>query len=227
MLQLDPKTQSRLEQAKKFVVTTPRQTIKWVLHFLKTDCGQLSETDWIKIQAELTVFIRFYPEFKRGLGSLAINSRSFFTPTDYDHYPRMPNREEAKAFSKAALKLFQNFIRAKHIGPLWESFFFEELPVDISIKFPTAQKLESVFSIWVQDQTQLFKINLLLLLCEFAPHIKNCKPCGSLFLAKRKDQIFCSNKCATLTFQRKKRGTPPSRYGRRGRPPGTGKTTLI
>ena len=227
MLELDQKTQSRLEQAKKFVVTTPRQTIKWVLRFLKTDCGQLSETDWIKIQAELTVFIRFYPEFKRGLGSLAINSRSFFAPTDYDYYPRMLNREEAKALSRDAIKLLQNFIQAKHNAPFWESIFYEKLSVDISIKFPTAKKLESVFSIWVQDQIQLFKINLLLLLCEFAPHIKNCEPCGSLFLAKRKDQIFCSNKCATLTFQRKKRGTPPSRYGRRGRPPGTGKTTLL
>ena len=79
MLQIDPNLKGKIEQAKKRVVTTPRQALKWMLRFVnEIAIDGLPEKVWEKVQVEIAVFSFYFPQFQRGSCFLAINSRSFF-----------------------------------------------------------------------------------------------------------------------------------------------------
>ncbi len=230
MLQLDSSLKGKIEEAKTRITGTPRLALKWMVRFVnETVIESLQEKDWNKLQVEISVFSFYFPQFQRGTCFLAINSRSFFESIPNDQYPRLPSKKEATKYQSEAHKIFHSFLHSKSLARaspfMIDHIFAEHVPMDFAAKFQVIQGKQSVvFTVWIKDREFLFRINLILLLGQFVPNISSCSACKQFFLAKRIDQIFCSNRCATRVMQRRKRKTPPNRYGKRGRPKGTKNT---
>lgn len=221
---MDSNLKRKIEQAKRRVITTPRQALIWILRFInEIAIDNLPEKDWEKIQVEITVFSFYFPQFQRGACFLSINSRSFFESIPNDQYPRLPSKKEATKYQSDAQNIFYTFQNSKFTAqssPLtFDNVFEEKIPMVFSAKFQVIQgKQSAIFTAWIKDRRYLFRINLILVLGQFMPNVKSCNACKRFFLTRRSNQMFCSNRCATRVMQRRKRNTPPSRYGKPGRP---------
>ncbi len=212
----------RAKAARRRVVTTPRQTMKWALRFVNdTQVDQLSERDWDHLQAEVAVFIGEYPEFQRGSCYVGIKSRAFYRATAEDPSPLLPSKQEVAHYQAEARSLFESFLHPPDGAPFPRTIWEKHIAVDLSLKYFGPNDKHSSFSLWIHDKEDLLKVNLLLLIGQFAPNVKACKDCDRYFLAKRTNQSYCSNRCATRVMQRRKRGRPLHKPGKRGRPFGS------
>lgn len=73
---------------------------------------------------------------------------------------------------------------------------------------------------WSHDDTpeNAFRYRYARVIGSVASRLRRCPSCQVLFLGRRRDQKHCGRKCQGRMAMRRRRNTPPERYGKRGRP---------
>ena len=204
------------------ITGTPRLALKWLLRFINDPLDHAPK-NWTTRQQELAAFTGNYPEFQQGACVFAVKARAAYHATREDSHPTLPSPDEANTFRTLALEYFDEFTHSPRAFPTIEEPNF---PVALSLKSFGKADPHNFLTLWVRSKKEQFRINVFFTLAQFGHNIKNCESCSKYFLAKRTDQIFCCDKCSALVRQRHKRGTPPERFFKLGRPPGTTKAGL-
>lgn len=123
----------------------------------------------------------------------------------------LPSHAKVEGLQKKAYRLLNTFLR--------NDMCRMPLPkIEINIKrFPDTDQLET--QLIVNRPLELFTYNISLLVCTHALRIRRCPECIRIFLADRKNQLYCSVRCQTRVATRKYQGISEDRKGKRGRPP--------
>lgn len=213
--------QLRLNEARLRIGVSPHRAMKWLLRVTQMAPEMLKGKDLENLRWELA--------FLAHHGTTAYFLRPSVTarrrPWGLDSYrywiDEAPNPQEALSHqvlpalsdTKELFDLMQSDVLALvDKGHTTSSL--------ISNKFSVQRTRSGLieFSADPQSAKDGFIYSLHLLLSKHGGLIQRCPCCQTLFLSKRRDQQFCKGPCRAKFNIRRKRGTKPERFGKRGRP---------
>ena len=168
----------------------------WLLEFVYLDLAQLGRGGFDDKEMEVRRF-----SWEAGLGELiASNQFSASTPIGLEPLT-LRFVQDLQHKTRSALSLYADTGRmAFLIDKGWLTVVRPHPPVLLT------EQLESNFFHQAAHVAS-----------PFGERVKRCGSCAKVFLAGRTDKRFCSNRCQAKHYVREERGTPPERFGKRGR----------
>lgn len=218
--------------------------MEWILKFTHTDLETISAGDWSNLRYEIAAFSEYgtpgtgltsAENIQMGSDWQDLNLTSLdelqSNPT-YVHifeFQNLPEKNTVQELQRITLKHIEGLIiKGAAAFPL-PQITIHILNIDrlgkteIQLRDGTFKPVEIGWMKYVSASSprESFIYYLATMLSKYAPRLRRCPGCQTVFLADRKNQEYCSTKCQSRTFMRKLRGTPPERAGKRGRPPMT------
>ncbi|MDR4469837.1 MAG: hypothetical protein MRJ68_16330 [Nitrospira sp.] len=179
--------------------------IRWVLNFARVNLDNLSEGDLTNLRFELQHLSRIEMYLDKGW------SVDFARP--------WPEKEHIVTTQQWLQQAIRAILEGGYLS-------FVEPERSWSLFYDDKERRWNVSDMVIGDY---LKIEMFRLIREHIHHLQKCR-CNDceqlLFLKDRQNQEFCSNRCKWRHAQRHRpdRTIPPERFGKRGRPPGTGPT---
>ena len=222
--------QDEVRKAATRIDETPGASMGWLMRFSQMNLSELSAGQWTDLCYEINVFgdsllpgPKGFPiQLSYGLSYRDWEGNFRCAEEDIPRLMAMASKDQRLPFPlppRAKVEKLQ-----KEVYHRLDTFLREDrcrfpLPtIDINlIRFPD---LDQVLTLLIVDRPQkLFTYNISLLLCSHALRIRRCPECIRIFLADRKNQVYCSVRCQTRVATRKYQGISEDRKGKRGRPP--------
>ena len=229
--------QDELRKASTRIDETPGASMGWLTCFSQMKLAELSTGQWTDLCYEINVFgDSFLPGTDRfpilpsyGLSVLDWEGNVRCAGKDIkllvhkasknERLPlRLPTRAKVEELQKEVYRLLDTFLRDDRC-----SLPLPKIDLNI-IRFPDLD--QSLTQLIVDRPQELFTYNISLLVCSHALRIRRCPECTRIFLADRKNQLYCSVRCQSRVASRKYLATPKDRIGKRGRPSKGGSATV-
>jgi hypothetical protein len=190
-----------MTQAWERVTTTPDGAIGWLVKFIQLDLEALTPSEWMIIAYEVASFAEAAGPEKH---SLPIASASGWSVQALPEEPleyTLPSRKEA-------LQL-QRTIRA-HLEHLWQHGIapvkFSDLTLVVTAPGAFDDRYGSLL-VSTKPKAKEFEYRVVVLLAHNAGRILACQECQRIFVAARRDQLFCDPRCQMRVASRKWRNT--------------------
>lgn len=202
----------------------------WLIRFAQLNLNHLSRGQWIDLGYEINVFgdmllptsdrFTLFPSY--GLSMLDWEGKERCHEDDIPLLVQkaskdqrlplpLPTPEVIASLQKEAFQRLNTFLREDRVPMPLPS-------IDINvIRFPPSDQV--LIQLVVVKPQELFTYNMTFLICAHPLHIRRCLECSRIFLADRKNQVYCSVRCQARVATRKYQGIPDDRKGKRGRPP--------
>ena len=202
-----------LQKASRRIGRTPKAWMNWILKFARTELHGLSTGGWMDLGYEIALFTLVGPPEAMQVGR-SIASRAHERETEGSPWLcRLPEPKEVAALQALA---------DHHVEALITTRTTDFPPFQARMRVENDPR-HDLGSLIVSPKTtrQSFLYGLARLLAIHAARLRRCPSCAMRFLANRRDQQYCSIRCLSRITMRRHRGTPPERFGKRGRPPKT------
>ena len=210
------------QKARERIGETSEKALQWLLRFAKTDLSQLTEGQWLDLEKEMDVFImepppglsvRWDPGTKPRPG---LKLKPSLHPTP-GFRPKIFWRSRVTSFQGPLRKWLDDFMKP---GGIW----FEPMRLQVLLRHPKyffsgltdAQLPENFgFSALFENYEQTFAYNVAHLLGAHSGRLRLCGECKHIFLADRRQQVFCSARCLNRVTQRRWREAQKEKQERR------------
>jgi hypothetical protein len=190
-----------MKRAWERITTTPNGTIGWLVNFIQLDLDSLTPSEWMIIAYEVASFAEGASLEKH---SLLIASASGWSVQAVPHEMleyTLPSRQEA-------IQL-QRTIRGR-LNHLWQHavapFKFPSLTLIATAPGAFNDRHGSLL-VSTKPKTKEFEYRVAVLLAHHAGRVRSCQECHRIFLAARRDQLFCDPRCQMRVASRKWRKT--------------------
>ena len=198
-----------LKKARGRVGFTGESTTKWLLRSIRLPLEELGERDRRELQWEVTAFST-YTAFRGQQSQVAVQPiydwYSLFREGDLS----LPSHGELKHLLGIA---------TQHVNDLVDQgkTSFDSLHLS---GFSLARSSSGIMRASSSTGSAASNVQyaLLILLQRYGDRISRCPCCSQLFFRSRSDKEACSSSCRSKQNIRKRRKTPPERFGKRGRP---------
>lgn len=199
------------QKARERIGETSEKALQWLLRFAKTNLSQLTEGQWLDLEQEMGVFImepppglsvRWDPGTKQRPGLKLLRSTLHPTP---GFRPKIFWRSRVTGFQGPLREWLDDFMK-----PL--GVCFKPMRLEIRVLHPKyflpgltdAQLPENFgFSALFENYEQVFAYNVAHLLSAHSGRLRLCRECNHIFLADRRQQVFCSARCLNRVTQRR------------------------
>ncbi len=236
----DQAYQEELDKAALRIGQDTFEGLAWLIQFAQSDLDALSQGALIDLGYELNCLADFRYTTRDNEGPFGDFGISLH---DWEGHTRFkgkvgatnlaqvitderPVRPKMNSPSVDQIKHLQQSVTGLIVELLQEGTFSLELP-PIALHAFTDKELDYVGLLTIAEcPLDLFTHNLAFLLVKGASRIRRCPECQRIFAADRKNKMSCSVRCQNTAAVRRLRQSSPDRKGKRGRPPGTGKTAL-
>lgn len=186
-----------MKKARERITTTTDGEIGWLVNFIQIDLDALTPSEWMVLAYEVASFAEADGPDRY---TLPIASTSGWTvqaiPGEMLEYT-LPSRKEA-------MKL-QQTIRG-HLEQLWQHAVapvtFSDLTLVVTMPGALHARHGSLL-VATTPKTKEFEYRVAVSLAHHAGRIRRCRECQRIFLAARRDQLFCDPRCQMRVASRK------------------------
>ncbi|HKQ35402.1 MAG TPA: hypothetical protein VJT11_08885 [Nitrospiraceae bacterium] len=186
-----------MKKARERITTTPSGEIGWLVQFIQRDLDALTPSVWMVLAYEVASFAEADGPDRH---ALPIASASGWTvqaiPGEMLEYT-LPSRKEAMQL--------QRTIR-DHLEQLWQHAVapvtFSDLTLVVTMPGALHGRHGSLL-VTTTPKTKEFEYRVAVSLAHHAGRIRPCQECKRIFLAARRDQLFCDPRCQMRVASRK------------------------
>ena len=186
-----------MKKARERITTTPNGEIGWLVQFIQRDLDILTPSEWMVLAYEVASFAEADGPDRH---AIPIASASGWTvqaiPGETLEYT-LPSRKEAMHL--------QGTIRG-HLEHLWQHAVapvtFSDLTLVVTMPGAFHARHGSLL-VATKPKTKEFEYRVAVSLAYHAGRIRPCQECQRIFLAARRDQLFCDPRCQMRVASRK------------------------
>ena len=189
--------QQELDKAWQRVTSNANGAIGWLIDFVQRDLDALTPTEWMVVAYEVASFGEEAHPDKYAMPTAAASGWSVQAiPNETVHYT-LPSRKEAIQLQRTIRDQLQH---------LWEHgvapITFSDLTLMVTAPGLLSARYGSLL-VSTRPKTKEFEYRVAVLLAEYAGRVRPCQECRRIFLAARRDQLFCTPRCQMRVASRK------------------------
>ena len=194
---IEQQFQQEMTKAWERVTSAPNGQIGWLIKLIQLDLEALTPSEWMVIAYEVASFAEATGSDKYSVPLASASGWSVQAlPGDTLEYT-LPSRKEA-------IQL-QRTIRA-HVEQLWQHgaapIRFSDLTLVVMAPGAIDDRHGSML-VSTKPKSKEFEYRVAVVLAEYAGRIRSCQECQRIFLAARRDQLFCDPRCQMRVASRK------------------------
>lgn len=186
-----------MKKARERITTTPNGEIGWLVNFIQLDLDALTPSEWMVLAYEVASFAEADGPDRH---AMPVASASGWTvqaiPGETLEYT-LPSRKEA-------IQLQRTF--RGHLEHLWQHAIapvtFSNLTLVVTMPGAFHARHGSLL-VATTPKTKEFEYRVAVSLAYHAGRIRPCQECQRIFLAARRDQLFCDPRCQMRVASRK------------------------
>jgi hypothetical protein len=188
-----------MTKARARITGTPNGEIGWLVNFIQLDLDGLTPSEWMVSAYEVASFTEADGPDRHAMPIVSASGWSVQAiPGETREFTfTLPSRKEA-------IQL-QRTIRG-HLEHLWKHAIapvtFSDLTVVITLPGAFHDRHGSLL-VATKPKTKEFEYRVAMLLAHHAGRIRPCQECQRIFLAARRDQLFCDPRCQMRVASRK------------------------
>jgi len=186
-----------MTKARERVTTTPNGEIGWLVNFIQLDLDALTPSEWMVLAYEVASFTEADGPDRHAMPIASACGWSVQAiPGETLEYT-LPSRKEATQL--------QHTIRG-HLEHLWKyavaPVTFSDLTLVVTMPGALHARHGSLL-VATKPKTKECEYRVAVLLAHHAGRIRACQECQRIFLAARRDQLFCDPRCQMRVASRK------------------------
>jgi hypothetical protein len=186
-----------MKKARERITTTPNGEIGWLVQFIQRDLDILTPSEWMVLAYEVASFAEADGPDRHALPTASASGWTVQAiPGETLEYT-LPSRKEATQL--------QGTIRG-HLEHLWEHSVapvtFSDLTLIVTMPGALHARHGSLL-VATTPKTKEFEYRVAVSLAYHAGRIRPCQECQRIFLAARRDQLFCDPRCQMRVASRK------------------------
>jgi len=171
--------------------------IGWLVNFIQLDLDTLTPSEWMVLAYEVATFTEV--DFSQKHVFPVVSSCGWSVqalPGDTQHHT-LPSRKEA-AYLQVTIRGYLEALWTNAVAPIT----FSDLTVIVTLPGAFHDRYGSVL-VATKPKTKEFEYRVAVLLAHHAGRIRTCQECTRIFLAARRDQLFCDPRCQMRVASRK------------------------
>jgi hypothetical protein len=189
--------QHEIMKAWERVTSVSNGPIGWLIKFIQLDLESFTPSEWMVVAYEVASFTEAANPEKHSMPLASASGWSVQAlPHDAVEYT-LPSRKDA-------IQL-QHTIR-EHLKQLWQHgvvpIKFSDLTLIVTAPGAIDDRHGSML-VSTKPKAKEFEYRVAVLLAEYAGRIRACQECQRIFLAARRDQLFCDPRCQMRVASRK------------------------
>jgi hypothetical protein len=186
-----------MTKARERITTTPNGEIGWLVNFIQLDLDALTPSEWMVLAYEVASFAEADGPDRHAMPIASASGWSMQAiPGETLEYT-LPSRKEAMQL--------QRTIRG-HLEHLWKHAItpvtFSDLTLVVTMPGAFHARHGSLL-VATKPKTKEFEYRVAVSLAYHAGRIRPCQECQRIFLAARRDQLFCDPRCQMRVASRK------------------------
>jgi hypothetical protein len=194
-----------MKKARDRMMTNPDGEAGWLVNFIQLDLEALTPSEWMVKAYEVASFAEADGPGKHSIPiAVASGWNVQVIPGEAFDYT-LPSRKEA-------IQL-QRTIRG-HLEQMWQhgmaSVTFSDFTVVVTMPGIFHDRHGSLL-VATKPKAKEFEYRVAVLLAQHAGRIRTCEECQRIFVAARRDQLFCHPRCQMRVASRKWRTTQKKR----------------
>ncbi len=195
----DTKDEFRQEmvKARQRVTATPDGAMGWLVRFIQLDLEALTPSEWMVMAYEAASFVEAPGPEKHTLPIASASGWSVQALPEERLDYTLPSRKEA-------IQL-QRIVRA-HLEHLWQDGIapirFSDLTLIVTVPGTLDERHGSLL-VSTKPKAKEFEYRVAMLLTQNSGRVRLCQECQRVFLAARRDQLFCDPRCQMRVASRK------------------------
>ena len=188
--------QQEYQKAIERIRTMADGAVGWVLKFLQTDLETLTPTEWTLVAFEVAAFVDETGD--RYGGMVAPESGwSVEGVPNAENYQTIPSRKEAQDIQAAVLEQLERYW---HEG--YTAFTFPQMTLVVVSPGGFSDETGTIFVV-AKRKAKEFEYRFVHLLAQSGDYIRRCPECARIYLAIRRDQVYCQPRCQNRVAARK------------------------
>ena len=194
-----------MKKARERITTTANGEIGWLVQFIQRDLEALTPSEWMVLAYEVASFAEAEGPNRHALPvAIASGWTVQAIPGETLEYT-LPSRKEAMHL--------QVTIRG-HLEQMWQHgvapITFSDLTLMVIMPGAFHARHGSLL-VATTPKTKEFEYRVAVSLAYHAGRVRRCRECQRIFLAARRDQLFCDPRCQMRVASRKWRKGRPTR----------------
>jgi hypothetical protein len=186
-----------MTKARERITTTPNGEIGWLVQFIQLDLDTLTPSEWMVLAYEVASFTEADGP---GTHAMPIASASGWgvqaIPGESLEYT-LPSRKEAMQLQRTIRGLLEHLWQYA-IAPVT----FSDLTLVVTMPGALHARHGSLL-VATKPKTKECEYRVAVLLAHHAGRIRLCQECPRIFIAARRDQLFCDRRCQMRVASRK------------------------
>ena len=192
-----------LAKAAERLGRNPDECMRWVLKFAQADLPKYSEGQWADLATEVAIFIGRGPLVSVGRNITHLGAafdwsgpppKSARLKEEWVTYAPHPSRQQVLALQKHTKEALDIFAQRKELKFVLGPLHMTLEPWRVS---------RGGLSLKSHTPVDAFKFHLALLFSHYYGRVRSCGECSTLFLADRRNQLYCATRCLTRVTQRR------------------------
>ncbi len=186
-----------MTKARERITATPDGEIGWLVNFIQLDLDALTPSEWMVLAYEVASFTEV--DFSQKQVFPVVSSCGWTVqalPGETQQYT-LPSRKEA-AHLQGTIRGYLEALWTNGVAPI----IFSDLTVIVTLPGAFHDRYGSVL-VATTPKTKEFEYRVAVLLAHHAGRILPCQECQRIFLAARRDQLFCDPRCQMRVASRK------------------------
>ena len=186
-----------MKKARERITTTANGEIGWLVQFIQIDLDALTPSEWMVLAYEVASFAEAYGPDRHTLPIISSSGWAVQAMPGETLEYTLPSRKEAMQL--------QRTIRG-HLEHLWQHAIapvtFSDLTIVVTMPGAFHDRHGSLL-VATKPKTKEFEYRFAVLLAHHAGRVRVCQECPRIFLAARRDQLFCDPRCQMRVASRK------------------------
>ena len=194
-----------MTKARERITTTSNGAIGWLVNFIQLDLDTLTPSEWMVLAYEVASFAEAESPGTHTMPIVLASGWSVQAiPGEILHYT-LPSRKEAIQLQRT-IQGYLEHLWTHAVAPVT----FADLTLVVTMPGALHARHGSIL-VATKPKTKEFEYRFAVLLAHHAGRIRRCQECQRIFLAARRDQLFCDPRCQMRVASRKWRRTRPTR----------------
>jgi len=170
--------------------------VGWVLTFLQTNLEALTPTEWTLVAFEIAAFV---DETGDRFGGMVAPESGWSVEgvPNAKNYQTIPSRKEALDIQTAVLAQLELYW---HEG--YTAFTFPQMTLVVVSPGSFSDEAGTIF-VSAKRKAKEFEYRFVHLLAQSGDYIRRCPECAKIYLAIRRDQLYCQPRCQNRVAARK------------------------
>ena len=194
-----------MNKARGRITTTPDGEVGWLVQFIQRDLDALTPSEWMVLAYEAASFAEAAGPDRH---AMPIASASGWVvqaiPGDTLEYT-LPSRKEAMQLQRT-IRVYLEHLWEYSVAPIT----FSDLTLIVTMPGAFHPRHGSLL-VSTTPKTKEFEYRVAVSVAYHAGRIRPCQECQRIFLAARRDQLFCDPRCQMRVASRKWRKGHPLR----------------